>query len=85
MMLELYEYFDEVLIFSDPAPPYLYYSFRKNLANLTGVPYARPKRKEERNSRYFDRLSPNIAVPTRTNVAPSSTATRKSPLIPIER
>jgi hypothetical protein len=31
MMLELYEYFDEVLIFSDPAPPYLYYSFRKNL------------------------------------------------------
>ncbi len=29
-------------------------------------------------------LSPNIAVPTRTIVAPSSTATSKSPLIPIE-
>ena len=48
-MLELYEYFDEVLIFSDPAPPYLYYSFRKNL----GESYRRPIRstKKERGEK----------------------------------
>ena len=33
---------------------------------------------------FFER-SPNIAVPTRTSVAPSSTATEKSLVIPMER